>query len=102
MESLIEQIYNGEYYPAEDLLPTSEAYREAKRRHTEYVDELHQTLTEKQREMREQAVRVESDIITMENQCIYAAGVRFGIQLMLEVFPMPEFDWESLQMKKEK
>ena len=52
--------------------------------------------------MREQAVRVESDIITMENQCIYAAGVRFGIQLMLEVFPMPEFDWESLQMKKEK
>ena len=31
MESLIEQIYNGEYYPAEDLLPTSEAYREAKR-----------------------------------------------------------------------
>jgi len=93
MESVVEQIYHGEYFPSEQIQPDSEEFQRLRSIRGSCIDTLRKTLTEQQLAMLEQAMEADSDVTTLTNKCIFAAGARFGIQLMLELFPMPAFDW---------
>ncbi len=101
MESLIEQIYHGEYFPSEQIQPDTEEYQRVRSIRGNCIDTLGKTLTEQQLAMLEQAMEADSDVTTLTNKCIFAAGARFGIQLILELFPMPTFDWMQRTEKDE-
>ncbi len=100
MESLIEQIYHGEYFPSEQIQPDSEEYQRARSIRINCMDTLGKMLTEQQLAILEQAIEADSNTASLENKCSFAAGARFGIQLILELFPMPTFDWMQRTEKK--
>ena len=82
--SLIEDIYNGEYYPAEQVKPDSEAFFEHTARAEELCGQLERLLTAQQREALE-TYEDEAAIVTdLYNLEFFRSGIRFGIRLILE------------------
>ena len=49
--SIIEKLYNGDYYPSEHTLPSSEKYIEAKEKLHAAYDKLNNQLTEPQQQL---------------------------------------------------
>ena len=83
--SLIDDIYNGAYYPLEQVKPASEAFKE----HADCVErlsvELESQLTEEQRETLASYRREDAVVSDLYNLEFFRAGVKFGIRLLLEV-----------------
>lgn len=47
-------------------------------------------LTGEQNKKLEHIMDMNAEIINMENRAIYAEGIRFGIELMIEIYQMNE------------
>ena len=83
--SLIDDIYKGDLYPAEQVVPGSAAFKEHCRKAEDLAEKLKSTHTEDQRGILEE-YRGESDTLTdIYNSEFYRAGVRFGIRFIIEV-----------------
>ena len=82
--SLIDDIYNGAYYPLEQVKPASEAFKE----HADSAERLscllESQLTEQQRETLAAFKREDAVVTDLYNLEFYRAGVQFGVRLLLE------------------
>ena len=83
--SLIDDIYNGAYYPLEQVKPSSEAFKEHAASVERLSCQLESRLTEEQRETLAAYRREDALVSDLYNLEFYRAGVQFGIRLVLEV-----------------
>ena len=82
--SVIDDIYNGAYYPAELVRPDSDAFREHLQKAEALSGRLARALDEEQNGILDE-FKEESAIVTdLYNLEFYRAGVKFGIRLLLE------------------
>lgn len=82
--SVIDDIYNGAYYPAELVKPDSDAFREHLQKAEALSGRLARALNEEQNGILDE-FKEESAIVTdLYNLEFYRAGVKFGIRLLLE------------------
>ena len=51
---------------------------------------MQEVLTREQYKKLENVMDMNAEIVNMENKAIYAEGIRFGIELMIEVYRMDE------------
>lgn len=54
------------------------------------IEDLQAILTGEQNKKLEHIMDMNAEIINMENRAIYAEGIRFGIELMIEIYQMNE------------
>lgn len=82
--SVIDDIYNGDLYPSEQVTPDSAPFREHSRNAEELSGRLQSALTGEQLGLLE-AYKSEAAMVTdLYNLEFYRAGVKFGIRLLLE------------------
>lgn len=82
--SVIDDIYNGAYYPAELVKPDSDAFREHLQRAEALSGRLARALDEEQNGILDE-FKEESAIVTdLYNLEFYRAGMKFGVGLLLE------------------
>ena len=82
--SLINDIYNGEYYPAEQVKPDTELFRLHSGNAAALSEKLSEALTEEQRDLLD-AYKSERAVVTdLYNMEFFRAGVKLGVRLLLE------------------
>ena len=82
--SIIDQIYNGNYYPAEDVTPNSDSFREHTKAAEALAVQLQSFLTEEQAQVLDE-YKTETALVTdLYNVEYYRAGVEFGVRVILE------------------
>ena len=90
MKSVISELYSENIFPAETDMPTDNRYRINMSEVGREIEELQKVLTGEQYEKLEHMLDLNAEVINMENRAMYAAGIRFGIELMVEVYSMNE------------
>ena len=83
--SIIEKLYNGEYYPSEQTLPSSEKYMEAKEAMHAAYDKLNDQLTKPQQQLLDDYAGKVADAHGFVSLEAYRLGVQFGLCLALEL-----------------
>lgn len=83
-KTLLEQLYNGEIFPAEDIVPQSAEYRAAGRELEGLRDKLEAELPEKDTGLLEEYESAFEDAHRIDLRLTYVEGVRFGVRFMLE------------------
>ena len=82
--SIIDDIYNGVYYPSEQVKPDSPAFLEHAGNVERLSKQLESLLTAEQRNVLD-AFKSETAVVTdLYDLEFYRAGIKFGIQLLLE------------------
>ena len=90
MKSIISKLFEGEIFPAETAVPVNAEYRSAIAKVSKTIEELQETLTMEQNKKLEYMLDTNAEIATMESKAYYAEGVRFGVELMVEIDRMNE------------
>ena len=90
MKSIISKLYDGEIFPAETVVPATDEYRTITYKMGKSIDELQEVLTAEQNKKLEHMLDMNVAMTDMENRAIYAEGIRFGIELMIEINRMNE------------
>ena len=88
MKSVISELYSGHIFPAETDMPTDNKYRTNMSKVGREIEELQAVLTGEQYEKLEYMFDMNVEVVNMENKAMYAAGIRFGIELMVEIYSM--------------
>lgn len=83
--SIIEKLYNGEYYPSEHTLPSSEKYIKAKEEMYAEYDKLNDQLTKPQQQLLDDYAGNAADAHGYISLEAYRLGVQFGLELALEL-----------------
>lgn len=82
--SVIDAIYNGEYYPSEQVTPDSTIFAEHAANAQRLSGQLEALLSAEQRDALD-AYKSEAAVVTdLYNLEFYRAGVQFGVRLLLE------------------
>ena len=82
--SIIDQIYNGNYYPAEDITPNSDSFREHTKAAEALAIQLQSFLTEEQAQVLDEYKTETALVIDLYNVEYYRAGLEFGVRVILE------------------
>lgn len=90
MKNIFQRLFDGKIYPSEQATPKSNAYREALHREQEARGILEDTLTDEQRGLMDSMLSAKDEAAYHEYVSIYEEGVRFGVELMVEVYRMGE------------
>lgn len=88
--TILEKLYDGEIIPSETSVPDTEEYREKLRKKTRLAEEIKNALPAEKSELADQLTALCLSIAEDECRCTYAEGVRFGIDLMIEINRMNE------------
>ena len=88
MKGIFERLFSGEIYPAEKAVPKTDAYREALHELEAANNRLNASLDEGQRKLLKEMLDCRETANYQEYVCIYGEGVRFGVELMAEVYHM--------------
>lgn len=83
--SIIEKIYNGDYYPSEQTVPTSPAYRDAQKKMQAAFDRLNSQLPKLQQELLDEYIGLAADAHGYISMEAYRLGIEFGLELALEL-----------------
>ena len=90
MKSVISRLFEGEIFPAETAVPVNAEYRSAIAQVSETIENLQETMTMEQNKKLEHIMDMNAEIATMESRAYYAEGLRFGVELMIEIYRMSE------------
>ena len=82
--SIIDDIYNGAYYPAEIVRPDSEAFREHLQKAEELAGQLERHLSPEQRGILDDYKEETAIVTDLYNLEFFRTGVKLGVQLLLE------------------
>lgn len=85
VKSFFARLYNGEIHPGKNVVPRSKKYRQALEQSKASMLTLSKTLSRRQGELLDQAMWERFLVEQLESTAMYGAGVRFGIELMLEL-----------------
>ena len=89
MKSILQQLYDGEIYPAEQFLPLEKEYRKIYQQHYRDYDDFIETLSKLEPPLDKRFIEI------MENQLakvphefseLFINGFRLGAKMMAEVF----------------
>ena len=83
--SVIEKIYNGDYYPSEQTVPTSQAYRDAQKKMYAAFDRLNDQLPKSQQELLDEYIGLAADAHGYVSMEAYRLGIGFGLELAMEL-----------------
>lgn len=83
-KGILKQLYNGEIYPAEEIYPRSQRYRQLNQEIDKYEQLLEQYLNVSNYELFQNycTAKIESDLILQEST--FEKGFRLGVQIILE------------------
>ena len=90
MKNIISRLFEGEIFPAETAVPVNAEYRSAIAKVSDLIENLQETLTMEQNKKLEYIMDANAEIATMESKAYYAEGVKFGVELMVEISRMNE------------
>lgn len=84
MMSIIDKIYNGDYYPAEEIKPDSDSFRKHSSTVQALSTQLKSILSKEQFSLFEEYMCEVALVTDLYNLEFYRAGVQFGVRLILE------------------
>lgn len=82
--SVIDDIYNGAYYPAEIVRPDSDAFREHLQKAEKLARQLEHDLSPEQRGILDDYKEETAIVTDLYNLEFFRTGVKMGVQLFLE------------------
>lgn len=82
--TLLEQIYSGGIFPAEDIVPNSLEHKAAMNELNRLRERLEAKLPERSEELLDEYDGAFENVHRLHLRLTYAEGVRFGVRLMLE------------------
>lgn len=82
--TILERLYRGEVFPAEDITLGSDEYRAAMKERCVLEDKVLEGMSERQASLLEKYEGTIEDVHRLDLQYTYAEGVRFGVRFMLE------------------
>ena len=88
--TILEKLYDGEIIPSETAVPDTKEYREKLQKKTRLAEGIKNALSAEKSELVDQLTALCLSIAEDECKCTYAEGVRFGIDLMIEINRMNE------------
>lgn len=83
-QTLLDRLYNGTVFPAEDIVPSSPEYRAAMNELGRLRDKLAARLPENGEELLHEYDGAFEDAHRLHLRLTYAEGVRFGVRFILE------------------
>lgn len=85
MNTLIEQLYGGEIYPSENIIPTDPKYRPLTKKISEERQALKEKLNEEDSERLEDLGDMYTESSSMYGYENFLRGFKLGAQLILEI-----------------
>lgn len=82
--SIIEDLYNGAVYPAEQVRPRSPAFRAHRQEARRLWEQVEQSLTPEQRTLMDAYRDEEAVVLDLYDLEYFRAGIRFAVKLMAE------------------
>lgn len=83
-KTLLERLYRGEVFPAEEIVPNSDEYRAAMKERNALEDKVLEGMSERQSRLLEDYEGAIENVHRLDLQSTYAEGVRFGVRFLLE------------------
>ena len=83
-KSLLQQLYDGEVYPAEQIVPKGTQYRELSRKLGEEKQYIGEQLSASDRERLEKIQNLSGEIASLYGYENFFHGFRLGVGLMME------------------
>ena len=83
--SILEKLYNGEYYPAENDIPDTDEYRELIHQLSAASEQLEKCLSDEQLALFHKYCDLKNQCELLSGRKMYADAVRFGAELILEI-----------------
>lgn len=85
MSTLLQQLYNGEIYPAEQYLPYLEEYKAMRRKHIENCDDFLKKIGSPLDKEFLKIMEEELDTLPLDFFQMFSDGFKLGAKLMIEV-----------------
>lgn len=89
-KTILQQLYDGEIFPAEQLNPKQPEYRELCRKRGEKKEYLRERLSERDRERFDEMENISQEIATIYGYEDFTCGFRLGLLIALEITQEPE------------
>ena len=89
VKSVLEQLYDGEIFPAEQYVPRSEEYRKIHQRNYSRYEDFIELLSKLKPPLDKRFIEImdeQLDVIPYEFSEIFIDGFRLGAKMMAEVF----------------
>lgn len=89
MKSVLQQLYDGELFPAEQYSPKIEEYQRLLQEHNRCYDDFFQKLAGLDPDLCETFVKLQDDslnFVPYETSEMFIQGFRLGARMMIEIF----------------
>lgn len=89
MKSILQRLYDGEIFPAEQIRVTTEEYQAMRRKHYEHYDDFSKQLKELNPQLGEKFVKImdeQFDAVPLEIATTFIEGFRLGARMIIEVY----------------
>lgn len=89
MDTILQQLYNGEICPAEQYHPMMEKYQEMREKQFRHYDDFVKTLEQLQPPLHERFIKImdeQLDTVPYEMSEMFIDGLRLGARMVIEVF----------------
>lgn len=86
MNNILEQLFGGEIYPAEQIIPADPAYRPTSLKIGEERENLKKKLCEEDSERLEKLNDMHMEVCSMNCYAGFSYGLKLGVLLMFELF----------------
>jgi hypothetical protein len=83
-KSILQQLFDGEIYPSENINPSNPKYNEAKKLLAEEIDDFFKTLSGADRERFQKINDLYYEMASIYNYECFAHGFRLAVKLMVE------------------
>lgn len=89
MKNILEQLYNGEIFPAEQYAPKGEEYRKIHQGHYNHYEDFIELLSKLEPPLDKRFIKImdeQLDVIPFEFSEMFIDGFKLGAKMMAEVF----------------
>lgn len=86
-KTLLQKLYDGEIYPAEQIVPRDPEYRETSRKISDEKEYFQEILTENDRQRFDKLMDSRYETESMDSYESFVYGFRLGVGLMVETLP---------------
>lgn len=89
MQTILEQLYAGDIYPAEQYLPLMERYKEQRKKQYQNYEDFVQELDKLEEPLGKRFIAImdeQLDTVPLEFTEMFIDGFRLGARMMIEVF----------------
>lgn len=86
-KNILQQLFHGEIYPFEQVVPTDPDYTVKGHAYERYMDQIREFLGEEEAKHMD---NLKADIHVMELESLFACGFRLGLFLMMDLRSMED------------